>query len=849
MERLTCRILFLYALLPVCALISSVSATELNFAPDCSRATAAPERIWPVNHDFVPVAITGVSDPENAALKLTTQCIVQDEPLNATADGNTEIDGAGLDSDRPLVRAERAANRDGRVYHIVFEATDPAGDSCVGQVAVKVPHSDEAEQVTDSGLRVVSSLKGTNCDALPVNNPPLIYSTPSPDARVGEPYFYDVDGHDPDRDELRYLLVQAPPGMQIDIATGVIEWAPVSGQQGDFRVIVETEDTGGLSVQQHFDIKVEAAPDLFSAEILAYPDSGPSPLRVRFSPNVQNNNLVINSYQWDFDGDGRTDLTDTFGSPRNYTYTGDPGDLFTARLTVNPAGAESVVVTKTIIIENIPPYGTVSASVTNGHAPLDVLFTVTARDEEGIAGVGIDYDGDGHFEEMRADTVVDGHWQFRTTYMEEGTWHPVVRIVDSHGAVTQIANRAISVEVNDPADPVVHLSASQDTGDAPLSTTLTATAVLFDESDIAQWAWDLDGDGRFEAHGGTTPTDSKATRYSGVDFYYPVVEVTTTSGRTARASIPIETQSAASPSLAIPNSSDTINVDASQQAMVRVSLPYETDLEVWIEDAFGKHVETLQPTARKSAGEYEFAWSGTDARGDIVPAADYYALLAYNKYGMKHLLDLRETTGGKLSYYRRKTSNPRTFDRLESPLKIEFEVDDPAEVTFFWQVSFGQRLMTLMEHERMGRGQYSLYWNGEYPNGQKLPDTISRLMPGIVRYSLPSNVIFVKEIPRIENFTLSSTIIADPRREPVGINLDLGKSSTVELVVSDMEKGIDVANRVYPDLAAGSHALVWDAKNNREQYLAPGDYRIGIRSVDEYGARSLNWYRTQRIEY
>jgi hypothetical protein len=299
----------------------------------------------------------------------------------------------------------------------------------------------------------------------------------------------------------------------------------------------------------------------------------------------------------------------------------------------------------------------------------------------------------------------------------------------------------------------------------------------------------------------------------------------------------------------IPNSSDTINVDASQQAVVRVSLPFETDLEVWIEDAFGKHVETLQASTQKAAGDYEFVWSGTNALGEIVPSGDYYALLAYSKYGTRHLLDLRETTGGKLSYYRRRTSNPRTFDRLEAPLKIDFEVDDPAEVTFFWQVSFGQRLMTLMEHERMGRGQYSLYWNGEYPNGQKLPDTISRLMPGIVRYSLPSNVIFVKEIPRIENFTLSSTIIADPRREPVGINLDLGKSSTVELVVSDMEKGIDVANRVNPDLAAGSHALVWDAKNNREQYLAPGDYRIGIRSVDEYGARSLNWYRTQRIEY
>ena len=843
------RSVFFLAAGLLCALASAAIANELNFAPDCSRAMAVPDRIWPVNHDFVPVAITGVSDPENAALILTTQCIVQDEPLNATADGNTEIDGAGLDSDRPLVRAERAANRDGRVYHIVFEANDTAGYRCVGQVAVKVPHSEQTEEAADSGLRVVSSFTGRNCDALPVNNPPLIYSTPSADARVGEPYLYDVDGHDPDRDDLRYLLAQAPPGMQIDIATGVIEWTPVAGQEGDFSVVVEAEDTAGLSVRQHFDIKVEAAPGQFSAQILAYPDSGPSPLRVRFSPKVRNNNLVIKSYQWDFDGDGRTEITDTFGSPRTYTYTGDPGDLFTARLTVNPAGAEPVVATKTISIANLPPNGTVSASVTNGHAPLDVLFTVTARDEEGIASVAIDYDGDGHFDERRADTGIDGYWQFRTTYKEEGTWHPVVRIEDSYGAVTHIANNAISVDVNHPADPVVHLSAAPAAGDAPLATTLSATAVLFDESDIAQWAWDLDGDGRFEAHGGTTSTDSKQTTYSGVDYYYPVVEVTTTSGRTARASVRIETQSTASPSLVIPNSSDTINVDASQQSTVRVSLPFETDLEVWIEDAFGKHVETLQASTRKAAGDYEFVWSGTDSGGDIVPAGDYYAILAYSRYGMNHLLDLRETTGGKLSYYRRRTSNPRTFDRLESPLKIDFEVDDPAEVTFFWQVSFGQRLMTLMEHERMGRGQYSLFWNGEYPNGQKLPDTISRLMPGIVRYSLPSNVIFVKEIPRIENFTLSSTIIADPRREPVGINLELGKESTVELVVSDMEKGIDVANRVYPGLSAGKHALTWDAKNNSEQYLAPGDYRIGVRSVDEYGVRSLNWYRTQRIAY
>jgi hypothetical protein len=149
----------------------------------------------------------------------------------------------------------------------------------------------------------------------------------------------------------------------------------------------------------------------------------------------------------------------------------------------------------------------------------------------------------------------------------------------------------------------------------------------------------------------------------------------------------------------------------------------------------------------------------------------------------------------------------------------------------------------------MGRGRYSLYWNGEYPDGQKLPGTVSRLMPGIVRYSLPANVIFVKETPRIDNFTLASTIIADPRREPVGIHLDLSKESTVELVVADMEKGIDVAHRLYPGLPPGRQMLSWDGKNNSGEYLAPGDYRVGVRSVDEHGARSLYWYRTQRIDY
>jgi len=157
--------------------------------------------------------------------------------------------------------------------------------------------------------------------------------------------------------------------------------------------------------------------------------------------------------------------------------------------------------------------------------------------------------------------------------------------------------------------------------------------------------------------------------------------------------------------------------------------------------------------------------------------------------------------------------------------------------------------MTLMEHERLGRGQYSLYWNGEFPSGKKIPNNLNQLMPGIVRYALPDNVIFVKSMPRIENYALKSTVIADPRREPIEFDIELSKAGTVELVVSDMDKGVDVARRIYADLSQGQHTLLWDGKNDDDQLLYPGDYRMGVRSVDQNGSRSLFWYRTQRIYY
>jgi len=590
--------------------------------------------------------------------------------------------------------------------------------------------------------------------------------------------------------------------------------------------------------------------DPVELEIIASPEAGLSPFTVRFSPLISNNNIVISSYEWDFDGDDNMDVTDTFGAPRTYTYTGDPGQTFTAKLTAIPAQGEAVVATKLITIENNPPIVNVSSNATNGHAPLDIRFTVSAQDSNGLEIVKIDFNSDGIFdEEYLAENATRDNRTFSTTYDGEGQYKATVQVVDQYGAMTLVANNAINVDVNNPKDPIISMYSSRSKGNAPFSAILTAGAATYDDDVITKWEWDLDGDGVFEQLSDETGTsDTQSIIYSRVDNYYPVVKVTTSKARSALSSIKIESTLPRIPPIDIPNDKDTINIDASEISEFTITSDFTTDLEVWIEDLYRTKITTIQQSQKFESGDFLLSWDGIDSNGKLVSEGDYYVMYSYTAYGQVNTVDLRETTGGKLSYYRRVEDNPRQFERLESPLIINYEVDNPAEVSFFWQISFGDRLMTLMEHERLGRGAYSLYWNGEFPSGKKVADG-TNLMPGIVRYDLPNNVIFVKETPRIENYQLKSTVIADPRREPIGIDLTLSKASTVEIVVSDMEKGVDVATRVHPDLVAGEQKLSWDGKNNNDQYLSPGDYRVGVRSVDDNGDRSMFWYRTQQIQY
>jgi|GEM_PF-330433 len=103
---------------------------------------------------------------------------------------------------------------------------------------------------------------------------PEITSYPQTYATWNTRYTYQVKATDPDNDTLTYSLTQAPPGMAIDPATGLIEWTPSGTQAGYYSVTVKVDDGRCGEAVQQFSVYVNSYP---SANFSVSPCSGFNP--------------------------------------------------------------------------------------------------------------------------------------------------------------------------------------------------------------------------------------------------------------------------------------------------------------------------------------------------------------------------------------------------------------------------------------------------------------------------------------------------------------------------------------------------------------------------------------------
>jgi hypothetical protein len=125
-------------------------------------------------------------------------------------------------------------------------------------------------RVVDPGGLAVTQSFAISVSA--ANVAPQITSTPITGALVGAVYNYDVNATDANGDTLSYSLTQAPAGMAINAASGLIAWTPTSAQTGNQAVTVRAADPGGLAVTQSFTVSVASAnvaPQITSTPLLA----------------------------------------------------------------------------------------------------------------------------------------------------------------------------------------------------------------------------------------------------------------------------------------------------------------------------------------------------------------------------------------------------------------------------------------------------------------------------------------------------------------------------------------------------------------------------------------------------
>jgi hypothetical protein len=116
-----------------------------NRPPDCTNAAPNISVLWPPNHQWVPVTVNGVTDPDGDTVVILFTSIRQDEPVDTYGDGRFTPDGMGVGTGTAQLRAERSgtakAPGNGRVYTLTFTATDPYGLVCQGAVKVGMPHN------------------------------------------------------------------------------------------------------------------------------------------------------------------------------------------------------------------------------------------------------------------------------------------------------------------------------------------------------------------------------------------------------------------------------------------------------------------------------------------------------------------------------------------------------------------------------------------------------------------------------------------------------------------------------------------------------------------------------------
>jgi PKD repeat protein len=704
-------------------------------------------------------------------------------------------------------------------YQLTYTATDSEGNT------VTVVRTVTVTQIPDTEAPVISLIYPSSNVLSEISRNILIQITDDVSGVDGSSLSVALNGVPYDKVSFKAgnLLVQPQNG---------VYW-----EAGIIQLSVAVKDQRGNTRKSTFTITVE--PETTALPI-ATPQRGVAPLDVSFKP-YNATSTAIETYEWDFDGDGNYDVSETVGRNQSYRFN-EPGD-YTVTLKLTDSDGNETTGDVVITVTNEPPVVSASAAPSNGPAPLVVSFSATASDNEGVSNYEWDFDGDGQY-----DVSGSGLTNTQFSYETEGSYQPVIKVTDSLGESTTYQLQDIEINVNPDNYPVVMANASPTSGTAPLLVNFSGYASSPTGSALTNWQWDFEGDGVVDFESPSSASTSFTYRAAGT--YFAKLLVTDEEGQTAFDVVKI----VVTPVVSMSRTEDTIDTSEGDQSIINSNLSADTVVSILIEDRFGNVVRTLADKELRTAGTYSDVWSGEDDSGVLAKEGLYRAILSYVQAdGTDARLDLSTSTGGG-SYNPSRSNIPGSFSPLAGePLEINFTLNRASEVTaFIGRYNVNTRLVTFMQRQPLGKGVHTITWNGENSEGELIhPPEGDSFLFGIFGYYLADNEIYLRSGAHVSDLSVSPTILTPDSVEgsQSTILFTLSKASDVQLSINDADTGSLVSVISYPSLSEGENQIIWDGKNQTGEYVVPGRYRLGIKAVDQNGFQSITEYALQQVYY
>ncbi|MCD6593270.1 hypothetical protein J7L00_04215 [Candidatus Bathyarchaeota archaeon] len=198
-----------------------------------------------------------------------------------------------------------------------------------------------------------------------------------------------------------------------------------------------------------FEVKVSKPPaPPLKVNLKAQPDMGYAPLEVKFTVEWSGGVPPINFVIEYPDGESDEARGVTSGYPK-FTHTLNQPGVNLVKVTATDSIRQ--VTSDWVIVEVLPPPLLVdlSADVTDGEAPLNVVFTAFTFGGTPPITITMDY-GNGAPPESKTFETADGGERFAHTYDNPGTYIATASAIDSQG---QEDSKTLTITVREPAPP------------------------------------------------------------------------------------------------------------------------------------------------------------------------------------------------------------------------------------------------------------------------------------------------------------------------------------------------------------------------------------------------------------